>query len=887
MDKISLENSDQNLISEGLRQQLIELFHNPIFVVSEEGVCLTSNFAASHFLGFEGREIAERNITDFIHPDEEPKFDVRQLQQKVGAKYQEWRFVRKDGTTAWGEVYSQILPSGYWGIFVNDITERKIANEKLARERKIAETMINSLSGIFTLIDEKGKYVRWNKDFERVSGYSSDEIARMQVADFFADWEKDRIEGRFKSIFESGELELDRDFYSKNGIATPYHFVSKKVEIDDAFNILTVGLDITENKKAQEQLLKEKKFGDAVINSLPGIFYLFTEEGKYVSWNKNLEKVSGYSAEEIAQMHPLDFCPDDEKEEIGSKIAEALGAEDVLVEGHLRRKDGSEIPYIFTGRKIEINDVACVTGVGFDISQRKQAENEAYKLAAIVESSDDAIISKDFNGNILSWNKGAARIFGYTANEIIGKHASILFSPDSQDEEEKVREKLKEVEYFSNFETVRVKKDGTHFPASITASVIRDIRGEATGISVICRDITQEKQTAQAFIESEEQLRQSQKVEAVGRLAGGIAHDFNNFLAVIMLHIDMLNLQLPADSSLRYRVSEIKTVTENAAGMVKQLLAFGRKQTLQPQPLVLNQVVKQFMKVLQPLVGEDIDIQLDLDADLGVCFVDPNQINQVLMNLSVNARDAMPKGGKLKIKSENIQLNKGDIRKRKPQPTGPYIQITVTDTGTGMDPQTQKRIFEPFFTTKETGKGTGLGLATVYGIIKQSNGFVWVESEPNHGTTFKIQFPRVDQPSIEVKNEGISTFPGGTETILLVEDEEQVRRAAVEVLTVLGYQVFEAGNGTQAVQLAKLYQENINLLLTDVIMPKMNGKEVAEQIKAIHPEASVLFISGYNDDIIANHGVLDEKLHFLPKPFSPSTLAHKVREVLDLENKQD
>ncbi|MEK7725437.1 MAG: ATP-binding protein, partial [Acidobacteriota bacterium] len=393
-----------------------------------------------------------------------------------------------------------------------------------------------------------------------------------------------------------------------------------------------------------------------------------------------------------------------------------------------------------------------------------------------------------------------------------------------------------------------------------------------------------EKQPAQAYIESEEQLRQSQKVEAVGRLAGGIAHDFNNFLAVIMLHIDMLNLQLPAESSLRYRVSEIKTVTENAAGMVKQLLAFGRKQTLQPHPIVLNQVVKQFMEVLRPLVGEDVDIQLDLHPDLGVCFVDPNQVNQVLMNLAVNARDAMPKGGKLRIRTENIQLNKGDIRKRKPQPTGSYIQLTVTDTGMGMDQQTQKRIFEPFFTTKEAGKGTGLGLATVYGIIKQSNGFIWVESEQNHGTIFKVQFPRVDQPSTAVKAESVSTFPSGTETILLVEDEEQVRRVAVEVLTVLGYQVFEASNGTQAIQLAKLYKDTIHLLLTDVVMPKMNGKEMAEQIKIHHPEAEVLYMSGYNDDIIANHGILDGNLHFLGKPFSPSTLANKVREVLEAKS---
>lgn len=640
-------------------------------------------------------------------------------------------------------------------------------------------------------------------------------------------------------------------------------------------------------KLIDEKLFEEKNLADTIIDSLPGVFYLYDVTGKFLRWNDNFEKVSGYTGEEISQMHPLDFFDQDEKSLLQERIAEVFAKGESSVEAHFFCKDRSKIPYFFTGKKTEIDNAPCLFGMGIDISKLKQAENESYKLAAIVESSDDAIISKDFNGTILSWNKGAVRIFGYETQEVIGKNVRLLFPPDLLDEENEIIEKVKSGERLNNYETIRVKKDGTHFPVSLTVSPVKDPKGKIIGISKICRDITVEKQTAQAYIESEEQLRQSQKVEAVGRLAGGIAHDFNNFLAVIMLHIDMLNLQLPAESSLRYRVSEIKTVTENAAGMVKQLLAFGRKQTLQPHPIVLNQVVKKFMEVLRPLVGEDIDIQLDLHPDLGVCFVDPNQVNQVLMNLAVNARDAMPKGGKLRIRTENIQLNKGDIRKRKPQPTGPYIQLTVTDTGMGMDPQTQKRIFEPFFTTKEAGKGTGLGLATVYGIIKQSNGFVWVESEQNHGTTFKIQFPRVDQPSTPVKPEGISTFPSGTETILLVEDEEQVRRAAIEVLTVLGYQVFEASNGTQAIQLAKLYKETIHLLLTDVVMPKMNGKEMAEQIKALHPESAVLYMSGYNDDIIANHGILDGNLHFLGKPFSPSTLAHKVREVLEMESEKE
>ena len=394
------------------------------------------------------------------------------------------------------------------------------------------------------------------------------------------------------------------------------------------------------------------------------------------------------------------------------------------------------------------------------------------------------------------------------------------------------------------------------------------------------QDITAAKETELAYLESEEKQRQSGKVEAIGRLAGGVAHDFNNFLAVIMLHVDMLRLQLAPDSPLRFRIDEIKTVTDSAATMVRQLLAFGRKQTLQPNPVILNQVVKEFTKILGSLIGEDVEIKLKLEPDLGVCFVDQHQITQVLMNLAVNARDAMPDGGKLVIETANITVDRYS-KKLKTQPNGSYIELTVSDNGIGMDPKTRHRIFEPFFTTKEASQGTGLGLATVYGIVKQSNGFIWVETKLNEGTSFSIQFPRIDKP-VEVSMPEIATkTPSGHETILLVEDEEQIRRATVEVLNILGYQVFEAASGIQAIRLAELYKDPIHLLLTDVIMPRMNGRELAEKIKEIHPETTILYMSGYTDDIISKHGVLEEDVHFLNKPFTSSVLATTIREILE------
>jgi len=342
----------------------------------------------------------------------------------------------------------------------------------------------------------------------------------------------------------------------------------------------------------------------------------------------------------------------------------------------------------------------------------------------------------------------------------------------------------------------------------------------------------------------------------------------------------MINQQLSNDDPLRLRINEIKTVTDNAARMVKQLLAFGRKQTLQPHSIVLNDVVEEFIKIIRTLIGEDIEIKLDLDPNLGVSYVDANQITQVLMNLAVNARDAMSKGGVLEISTQNITIDENTF-KHKAQPKGSYIELSVRDNGIGMDSKTKKHIFEPFFTTKEAYKGTGLGMATVYGIIKQSKGFIWVDSKVDEGATFTIHFPRTDKVAKVVKPKKVVSIPQGTETILLVEDEKQIRKSSMEVLESLGYTIIDAKDGEHAIATAENYEGDIHLLLTDVVMPKMNGRELAREIKSLHPESSILFMSGYAYDIISRHGILEEDVHFLGKPFSPLTLAVSVRNALE------
>jgi PAS domain S-box-containing protein len=397
----------------------------------------------------------------------------------------------------------------------------------------------------------------------------------------------------------------------------------------------------------------------------------------------------------------------------------------------------------------------------------------------------------------------------------------------------------------------------------------------------IARDITERKIL-------EEQLRQAQKLEVIGQLAGGIAHDFSNLLIAITIHNELALKELGADNPLRRNLEEIKMASDRATALTHQILAFSRKQVVQPKVLNLNTVVIEMKKMLQRLIGENIELHTAPMPDLGDIEADPGQLTQIIMNLAINARDAMPFGGQLTIETQNIYLDEANARQQGASNPGAYVLLAVSDTGMGMDEQTQKRIFEPFFTTKETDKGTGLGLATVYGIVKQSGGHIWVSSEVGRGTTFQVYLPRVDEG---VQEDEQSTEPEatwqGTETILLAEDEQIVRKLTREILEMHGYQVLEAANGGAAISICERHQRPIHLLLSDVIMPELGGRELASRLAQKHPELKVLYMSGYMDAASLPNSSLETNLSFLQKPFTPDALARKVREVLDTAKNSD
>jgi PAS domain S-box-containing protein len=432
------------------------------------------------------------------------------------------------------------------------------------------------------------------------------------------------------------------------------------------------------------------------------------------------------------------------------------------------------------------------------------------------------------------------------------------------------------------------RADGTARILQIRGQAVTDLTGGVVRVIGTAQDVTELKQTEEALRRSEEQFLQSQKMEAIGQLAGGVAHDFNNLLTAITGYSDLTLLKLNKADPLRRNIEEIKKAGDRAASLTRQLLAFSRRQVLQPQVLDLNSIIEDMGRMLPRLIGENIELRMVLDPGLGMVKADPGQIEQVILNLAVNARDAMPRGGKLMIETKNVYLHEEYVGSHLDATPGPYTQIVVTDTGHGINEETKKHIFEPFFTTKEAGKGTGLGLSTVYGIVKQSGGSIWVYSEVGRGTAFKVYLPRVgEKPDEHRRRAEAREAPQGAETILLVEDEEILRMLMTEVLEANGYSVFKATDSETAILFCEGHQGPIHLLLTDVVMPGIGGRALAEQLVAIRPDMRVLYMSGYTSDSIVHNGVLDEEMSFLQKPFTPASLAQKVREVLEERMKDE
>ncbi len=508
---------------------------------------------------------------------------------------------------------------------------------------------------------------------------------------------------------------------------------------------------------------------------------------------------------------------------------------------------------------------------------RVKLDQERQLLSTVVNKTAENVIITDADGTIVYVNQAFEHTTGYTRAEAVGHNPRLLKSgyqpPEFYDQ---MWATIKNGRVWHG-RFINQKKDGAYYTEDATITPVTDSSGQIVNFVAVKRDISIE-------LQREAQYQQAQKMEAIGRLAGGVAHDFNNLLTVITgyAEISLLN-QTDANDPLQKNLKEIVKASERAANLTRQLLAFSRKQVIQPVLLNLNDSISDISKMLQRLIGEDIELVTLPDKDLDTVKADPGQIEQVLMNLAINSRDAMLHGGKLTIETANVYLDQAYASQHIDVKPGPYVLLAISDTGTGMDAETQARIFEPFFTTKDKEKGTGLGLATVYGIVKQNNGHIWVYSEPGRGTTFKVYLPQFRRAAVPA-NLRLPTQPvtGGTETILVVEDEAPVRKLVYYTLQEKGYTILEAENGPDAVQLCQQHLEPIHLLLTDVVMPGgLVGSQLTRALLLLHPEMKVLYMSGYPDKSIIHHGILADGNAFLQKPFTPTSLTRKVRAVLD------
>ena len=525
-----------------------------------------------------------------------------------------------------------------------------------------------------------------------------------------------------------------------------------------------------------------------------------------------------------------------------------------------------------------------MTHVGTQLGRaiERQRSHEALRgreeyFRRLIENALDLITILDADGTIRYQSPSTRQVLGYEAEDFLGKKASDFIHPDESAAFAQALNNARQQQGKTPIWTFRFRhKDGSWRVLEGSGNNLLDDPVVA-GIVLNSRDVSERKRI-------EEQFLQSQKVQAIGQLAGGVAHDFNNILTAILGYADLLLKQLPPKEVLSLNAVEIKKAANRAAALTRQLLAFSRKQVLQPRVLDLNGVVSDMDKMLRRLLGEHIDLTTIPQGDLGRVKADPGQIEQVIMNLAVNARDAMPGRGKLTIETGNVVLGAEYCRHRTDVSPGEYVMLAISDNGCGMPPEIRARIFEPFFTTKEPGKGTGLGLATCHGIVKQSGGHIAVYSEPGRGTTFKIYLPRVYE-ALEVigKYDQPTDLRKGTETVLLVEDEPMLRELGLLALSGLGYRVLPADNGIQALRLIEQHRgQDIHLLVTDVVMPEMGGKELAERLRVISPQTKVLFCSGYTEDAIVHDGLFDRGIAFMQKPYTVASLANKVREVLEL-----
>jgi len=751
------------------------------------------------------------------------------------------------------------------------IEEKKRALRALKESEQRFRTLLESAPlAIVVHLQEKIYYAN-DRAVEMAGARDLEDFMGRHILDFIHPEYVELVKERFAKGLAGDALETtELKFLNMQGREIFVEITSMLIDLDERPAFISIINDITARKQAMA------RYQNLVEQSNDAIYLLY--QNKFELINRRFTEMFGYTWEECN--HPgFDFfklIAPESRAEIEKRLQALKEGKETakLYEFTAIAKNGRRIICEASVSYIQYGKGLATQGIIRDITERRQAEEDIRKLYKAVEQSPVAVLITDIEGNIEYVNPVFTRMSGYTFEEVRGKNPRILKSGETD-----------EIEYKDLWDTITSgevwhgvfqnrRKDGCFYWAEASVSPIFNNHNQITHYMCIQEDITEKR-------ELELQFRQAQKMEAIGQLAGGVAHDFNNLLTIINGYSELALAKMERDHPAFEKLQQIKEAGYRAGTLTRQLLAFSRKQIMKPEILNLNLLLQNMEKMLRRLIGENIDFITIYDDNLGLIKADAGQIEQVVMNLAVNARDAMPKGGKITLETMNVELQPDSMALHEEAEAGRFVMLAVSDTGVGMEENIREHIFEPFFTTKERGRGTGLGLSTVYGIIRQSGGSIWVSSEPQKGTTFKIYFPLIEEPENHLPM--VSAYQpkvSGSETILIVEDEDAVRLLAADGLRDFGFKVLEARNRKEALELAEKHAD-IRLLLSDVIMPGGSGGELAGEMQKKYPGLKVLFMSGYTDENILVHGMLDEKTNFIQKPFSLNVLAQKVREVLD------
>ena len=762
------------------------------------------------------------------------------------------------------------------------LPQRTVEGQRIEPELTWIASLIESSDDAMISNNLEGIITSWNRGAQRIYGYTAAEAIGQPMAILVPSNHADEVPTILTKVAQGNRV----DQYGTKGITKSGHLLDVSIAVspvrDSAGAIIgasTIVSDITTRERAEKAQRESEAQYQLLFDSNPLPMWVFDRKSLgFLAVNEAAVRHYGFSRDEFADMTLLDIRPDADIPRLREHMSRPTrGLQDAEVWRH-RKKDGSIIHVEITAHSLDFRGREAELVLAHDVTDRRRAEerlrqSEERFSKAFRSSPFGIVIATESKGRMVDANPAFLKMVGYNREDVIGRTAKELNLWTEAHQSDLRRQQLVNQDHAKLFE-LRFKSQSGEVKLAEFATERIQLHDEACVLAII-HDITEPRRL-------EQQLRQAQKMEAMGRLAGGIAHDFNNLLSIIIGYCELCQEQLDVDHPVGKHVEQIKKAGERAATLTRQLLAFSRQQVLQPRTLNLNAVVHGISKMLLRVIGEHISLIFKPAEPLSSVRVDFGQAEQVLLNLTLNARDAMPEGGKIVIETANVELDENYSQIHEVVKPGSYVMLSVSDTGVGMDHATLSRIFEPFFTTKEPTRGTGLGLSTVYGIVKQSGGYIWVYSEPFRGTAVKIYLPSIDQPAeslIPLKT--TVSFPKGTETILLVEDDEALRKVTISLLRNSGYKVLEAASAATAIDISHHYEGNIDLLLSDVIMPAKSGPDLAIDVKRYRTDMKVLYVSGYTGDMIAHQGVLDPGITLLSKPFSKEALLTTVRDVLD------